>query len=133
MASIPSRSVHLANLISENTTKIEAYRQEQSLPLMSLGPEAPLDVKYPPHIEQSRQALVNASLELSDLATGPVELRLVPGWAGMTMFAVTQFIFDFGISQQVPPAGDISYQDLAKAVNVGAGVLRQVLRAGMAH
>ncbi|KAI0123919.1 S-adenosyl-L-methionine-dependent methyltransferase [Xylariales sp. AK1849] len=133
MASNISRSAYLVRIISDNTTKIEAYRQEQALPPLSLGPDAPLDVKYPPNVEQCRRALIDASLELGDLATGPVELRLVPGWAVMTMFAVTQFIFDFDITHQVPLTGDVSYENLSKTVNVGASVLRQVLRAGMPY
>jgi len=133
MASNTSRAAHLAEIIGDNTAKIEAYRQEQGLPPLSLGPEAPLDVKYPPYIEKCRRALIDASLELGDLATGPVELRLVPGWAVMTMFAVTQFIFDFDVAPRVPLTGDVSYEDLSKAVNVSAGVLRQVLRSGMPY
>lgn len=133
MASNISRSAQLAKIISDNTTKIEAYRQEQGLPPLSLGPDAPLDVKYPPNVEHCRRALIDASLELGDLATGPVELRLVPGWAVMTMFAVTQFIFDFDIPHRVPLTGDVSYDELSKTVNVGASVLRQVLRAGMPY
>ncbi|TRX88799.1 hypothetical protein FHL15_010258 [Xylaria flabelliformis] len=133
MASENSRSASLAEIISDSTTKIEAYRKEEGLPPLSLGPDAPLDVKYPPNIEQCRRALIDASLELGDLATGPVELRLVPGWAVMTMFAVTQFIFDFDIAHRVPLTGDVSYEDLSKTINVGASVLRQVLRAGMPY
>lgn len=133
MAPNKSLSARLANIISDNTTQIELYRQEQGLPPLSLGPDAPLDVKYPPHIEKCRRALIDASLELGDLATGPVELRLVPGWAVMTMFAVTQFIFDFDIAHQVPLTGDISYDDLSKAIDINASVLRQVLRAGMPY
>jgi hypothetical protein len=133
MASDISRSIHLVKIITDNTTKIETYRQEQGLSPLSLGPDAPLDVKYPPNVEQCRRALIDASLELSDLATGPVELRLVPGWAVMTMFGVTQFICDFEIAKQVPLIGDISYDHLSKAVNVGTSVLRQVLRAGMPY
>ncbi|KAJ6191417.1 hypothetical protein N7519_001438 [Penicillium mononematosum] len=72
-------------------------------------------------------------MELGDLATGPVELRLIPGWASMTTFGVSQFICDFDIARQVPLTGDISYDDLSKIVNVAASVLRQVLRAGMPY
>ncbi|OQE40150.1 hypothetical protein PENCOP_c006G05583 [Penicillium coprophilum] len=133
MASNTSRSSHLVKVITENSTKIEAYRQEQGLPPLSLGADAPLDVKYPPDVEECRRALIDASLELGDLATGPVELRLVPGWAVMTMFGVTQFICDFNIAHQVPLTGDVSYDDLSMAVNVTAPVLRQVLRAGMPY
>lgn len=128
-----SRSARLVKIINDSTAKIEEYRREQGLPPLSLGPDAPLDVKYPRHIEQSRQAVIDASLELGDLATGPLELRLVPGWAVMTMFGVTQFIFDFDIAHKVPVTGDISYEQLSKAVDVNAAVLRQVLRAGMAY
>lgn len=133
MASNTSRSAHLAKIITDNTTKIEVYRQEQGLPPLSLGTDAPLDVKYPPNVEQCRRALIDATLELGDLATGPVELRLVPGWAVMTMFSVTQFICEFDIAHRVPLAGDVSYDDLSKTINVGASVLRQVLRAGMPY
>ncbi|KAK8076359.1 hypothetical protein PG994_003631 [Apiospora phragmitis] len=135
MASETSRAAHLAQIVSESTAKIKAYRQEEGLPPLSLGPDAPLDVKYPPHVEQGRRALIDASLELGDLATGPVELRLVPGWAVMTMFAVTQFIFDFDIPHHVPltTAEGISYDALAKRVHVGPAVLCQILRAGMPY
>jgi hypothetical protein len=133
MASNASRSAQLVKIITDNTTKIEIYRQEQGLPPLSLGPDAPLDVKYPPDVEECRRAVIDASLELGDLATGPVELRLVPGWAVMTMFGVTQFICDFDIAHQVPLTGDVSYDDLSKTVNVSASVLRQVLRAGMPY
>ncbi|KAJ6038567.1 S-adenosyl-L-methionine-dependent methyltransferase [Penicillium canescens] len=133
MVSNTSRSSHLVKIISDSTTKIEVYRQEQGLPPLSLGPDAPLDVKYPPNVEQCRRAVIDASLELGDLATGPVELRLVPGWAVMTMFGVTQFICDFDIAHRVPMTGDVSYEELSKTVKVGASVLRQVLRAGMPY
>jgi hypothetical protein len=123
----------LVEVITDSTSKIEAYRQEQGLSPLSLGPDTPLDVKYPPHVEQCRRNLIDASLELGDLATGPVELRLVPGWAVMTMFGVTQFICDFDIANHVPLTGDVSYESLSKTVKVGAPVLRQVLRAGMPY
>ncbi|KAK8108546.1 hypothetical protein PG984_014347 [Apiospora sp. TS-2023a] len=139
MASGTSRATHLAKIIGESTAQIEVYRQEQGLPPLSLGPDAPLDVKYPPHIEQHRRSLIDATLELGDLATGPVELRLVPGWAVMTMFAVTQFIFDFDIPHHVPltetdrDRDGISYDALSEAVGIGPTVLRQILRAGMPY
>ncbi|KAJ5318241.1 O-methyltransferase family 2 [Penicillium atrosanguineum] len=127
------QSARLVDIITDNTTKIEAYRQERGLCPLSLGPDASLDVKYPPHVEQCRRALIDASLELGDLATGPLELRLVPGWAVMTMFGVTQFICNFDIAPRVPLTGDVSYESLSKTVNVSASVLRQVLRAGMPY
>lgn len=133
MTTHQSRSAHLVSVISTNNKKIEEYLKEQRLPPLSLGPDGPLDVQLPPEIEQCRQRLVDASLELGDLATGPVELRLVPGWSAITMFTVTKFIFDFDIVHKVPLTGDISYGDLSTAVNVSTSVLRQVLRAGMPY
>ncbi|CAG8908669.1 unnamed protein product [Penicillium egyptiacum] len=133
MASNTTRSAHLVKIITDNTTEVEAYRQEQGLPPLSLGPDAPLDVKYPPDVEKCRRAVIDASLELGDLATGPFELRLGHGWAVMTMFSVNQFICNFDIAHRVPLTGDISYDDLSKTVNVAAPVLRQVLRAGMPY
>ncbi|KAJ5958637.1 S-adenosyl-L-methionine-dependent methyltransferase [Penicillium vulpinum] len=127
MAFNTSRSVCLAKIIAENTTKIEIYREEQGLPPLVWA------LMHRLIVEGCRRALIDATLELSDLAMGPVELRLLPGWAVLTMFGVTQFIFDFDIAQHVPLTGDVSYDDLSKTVNVGTSVLRQVLRAGMPY
>lgn len=74
VAESPSRMVVLAQKISKETEKLEAYFKANGLPSPSFDAEAPSDFpKLPEDIQKSRREVIFATKELRDLAVGPRE------------------------------------------------------------
>ena len=70
----PSRMVVLAQKISSETDKIEAYMRHHNLPMPSFDIGSPLDFpNLPPEILKSRHEVIFATRELGLLAHGPRE------------------------------------------------------------
>lgn len=69
-----SRMVALAQMISQETEKLEAYMKANGLPMPGFDVDAPADFPHlPDEIQQSRQEIIYATKELSRLAHGPRE------------------------------------------------------------
>lgn len=70
----PSRMVALAQTITRETEKFEAYFKANGLPLPSFDAQAPADLpRLPKEIQKSRQDIIFATKQLRDLAVGPRE------------------------------------------------------------
>jgi hypothetical protein len=69
-----SRMAALAQKISKETEKLEAYMKANGLPMPSFDVDAPADFPHlPDDIQQSRQEIIYATKELNRLAHGPRE------------------------------------------------------------
>lgn len=72
-----SRIATLAAIIQEETSKVDNYLASNNLPSPSFDVSTPLRLSLPPEILASRNAVLEASDELTALMLGPVE-SLVP-------------------------------------------------------
>ena len=71
----PNRIVQLANIIQENTQKIDEYLISSDLPTPSFAPDNPHTLlRHGEKIETARQAVVDATDELQALMLGPTGL-----------------------------------------------------------
>ena len=69
-----SEIARLAALVLTNTVKIDDYLQTNNLPTPSFHQDGPVDLSLPENIEAARLKALDASLRLTDLLRGPVEL-----------------------------------------------------------
>lgn len=86
MASKQSRIVELTTIISVNTAKIDQYISKNNLPQPSFDVDGPVSLNLPQNLQEIREDVLNASLELSELLLGPKEViadyqvGLLPAW-----------------------------------------------------
>jgi hypothetical protein len=73
-----SRIAELASTIQEQTSKVDAYLAANNLPSPSFDVSCPLRLSLPPEIQASRNAVLEASDELTALMLGPVESLIPP-------------------------------------------------------
>lgn len=103
-AAPPSRMMALAQTITEETAKLEAYLKANNLPLPSFDVDSPADYpKLPADIAKSRNAIIVATKELGLLAHGPRESVRWAVWEFLDVLAL-QLINHFGIGKSPPPA-----------------------------
>ena len=105
----PSRMMALAQTITEETKKLEAYLKANGLPLPSFDVDSPADYpKLPADIAKSRNAIIVATKELGLLAHGPRESVRWAVWEFLDVLAL-QLINHFGIGKSPlpPPPGCI--------------------------
>lgn len=76
--SSPSRIAELASIIHRETDKIDAYLASNNLPTPSFDVSCPPKLFLPDEIQASRDAVLEASDELSALMLGPVESLIPP-------------------------------------------------------
>ena len=74
MASSSSRILELASTISENTTKIDQYLTAKGIPHPSFEINSPASLELPESLQASREAVLDANTELSELLLGPREI-----------------------------------------------------------
>lgn len=65
----------LADIISKETAKLEAYLKENNLPMPSFDVDTAADdfPKLPEDMQKSRLAVIHATKQLRDLTVGPRE------------------------------------------------------------
>ncbi|KAK0663249.1 O-methyltransferase gsfB [Lasiodiplodia hormozganensis] len=125
-----SRLSELTALIQRETAKIEQHLAANGLPALSFDPHAPLDFPVPAsntEIQQARRAVINATQELHDLMVGPSESMRWLAWSYNDNLSL-QAVYNFGIPQAVPLDRDISFDDLATAVNVDVVNVKRIVR-----
>ncbi|KAA8645293.1 hypothetical protein EYZ11_003682 [Aspergillus tanneri] len=131
-SSQPSRIAALADSISKNSSKIDAYYHVNNIPSPSFDPVDTLDdIKFPEGIQRTKTALLDATAELNDLITGPRGLVSNSGYLALIKFAMTRFIYRFNLVRMVPVDGEISYDELATRIGIKASTLRQLILAAM--
>ncbi|MCJ1353124.1 MAG: hypothetical protein MMC33_003109 [Icmadophila ericetorum] len=126
-----TRIVQLANSIAANTALVDNYFRANDLPTPSFSLGGPVDfglAKKAPHVESARIAAIEASIELQELLTGPIQL-LRPVLNATSL----QAIYKFEIAQKVPIHGEISFASLAELSNLDELDLRRILRFAIVH
>ncbi|KAH6880098.1 sterigmatocystin 8-O-methyltransferase [Thelonectria olida] len=109
----------LAWSCTKNAIAVSQYLSTHDLPQPSHNPDAPsstLPKDAPPSVQRARQGLMDAALQLFQLAAGPSEFipNLAPGFQYVTCLA---WLVRFDIFHLVPASGTISYTDLAAAAS----------------
>ncbi|KAK0749352.1 S-adenosyl-L-methionine-dependent methyltransferase [Schizothecium vesticola] len=127
----------LAQTITEETKKLEAYLRANNLPLPSFDVDSPADYpKLPADIAKSRNAIIVATKELALLAHGPRESVRWAVWEFLDVLAL-QLINHFGIAKLVPlthpiPLSTLSTLTRLDPINL-ARALRLVMTKGLFH
>ncbi|PWY71774.1 S-adenosyl-L-methionine-dependent methyltransferase [Aspergillus sclerotioniger CBS 115572] len=123
--------------ITKNASIVSQYLAAHQLPQPSVhgdGPSTVVPSKAPPAIQQARQHLMAASLELLQLAIGPSEY--LPNLAmGFQYTATLHYLLQFNIFHLVPlpPAAAISYTDLSTMSGIPEPRLKSILRMAMTN
>ncbi|KAL9115726.1 MAG: hypothetical protein Q9227_000094 [Pyrenula ochraceoflavens] len=131
MASPGSRIAELSATIGTLTSKIDSYLAEKGLPYPSFEANGPVDLQFPPDIEQSRAIVLEATQELNDLLQGPRNLLLNHQH---NLLLYLKLISRFDLAKKVPLDREISYADLATATpGLNQDALTRILRLGIAH
>ncbi|KAK4178876.1 S-adenosyl-L-methionine-dependent methyltransferase [Triangularia setosa] len=100
-----SEMIALAQKITKETEKLEAYMKEHDLPMPSFDADAPADFpKLPDEIAQSRKAIISATKELGLLAHGPRESVRWGIWEFLDTLALAA-INHYRIAKLVPLDG----------------------------
>ncbi|KAJ8065081.1 hypothetical protein OCU04_005793 [Sclerotinia nivalis] len=73
-----TRIAVLAAKIQEHTSKVDEYLASNNLPSPSFDVSCPVRLSLPPEIQTSRNAVLEASDELTALMLGPVESLIPP-------------------------------------------------------
>ncbi|GAB1312819.1 S-adenosyl-L-methionine-dependent methyltransferase [Madurella fahalii] len=138
-SSAPRREFPLEELSSEitkNASIVSKYLDANHLPQPSLdanGPSAILPNDSPQGIQQARQRLISASLEMLQLAIGPSEF-LPNLTTSFQYISCLDWLCKFNIFHLVPVTGvPISYADLAAAAGVPEQRLKSIVRMAMTN
>ncbi|KAK4199612.1 S-adenosyl-L-methionine-dependent methyltransferase [Triangularia verruculosa] len=107
-----SEMIILAQKITRETEKLEAYMKEHNLPMPSFDVDCPAEFpKLPDEIAQSRKTIISATKELGLLAHGPRESVRWGIWEFLDTLALAA-INHYGIAKLVPLDAPISLADL---------------------
>ncbi|CAI7591567.1 unnamed protein product [Penicillium glandicola] len=125
----------LSSTITENARIVSEYLTAHDLPQPSCysdGPSIIVPTGSPPSIQQAREKLVAASLEIAQLAIGPSEF--LPNLAtGFQYVSCLHWLCQFDIFHLIPLNEPIKYADLAAAAKVPEQRLRSITRMAMTN
>ncbi|KAK0718885.1 S-adenosyl-L-methionine-dependent methyltransferase [Apiosordaria backusii] len=125
--------IALAQKITKETEKLEAYMKEHDLPMPSFDVDAPADFpKLPDEIAQSRKAIISATKELGLLAHGPRESVRWGIWEFLDTLALAA-INHYGIAKLVPLDAPISLPDLQSKTPLDPINLARLLRLSITN
>ncbi|CAP67824.1 uncharacterized protein PODANS_1_17050 [Podospora anserina S mat+] len=128
-----SEMVALAQKITRETEKLEAYMKEHDLPMPSFDASAPADFpKLPDEIAQSRKAIISATKELGLLAHGPRESVRWGIWEFLDTLALAA-INHYGIAKLVPLDAPISLADLQAKTTLDPINLARLIRLAITN
>jgi len=111
-----SNIVVLAQIISKETEKLDAYLKETNTPHPSFDYDGPADFpKLPDHMQKTRQEIIRASSELRDLVVGPSETLRWMAW-DVSCFPVShdKFLLDESIAAWLKQSDPNIYTDTFK-------------------
>ncbi|KAI1212690.1 S-adenosyl-L-methionine-dependent methyltransferase [Annulohypoxylon truncatum] len=129
----PSKMITLAQKISTETEKVEAYFNEHGLQTPSFDVDAPSDFpEMPEDISRSRREIIHATKELQDLMVGPRESVRWMAWNFMDTQSL-QLLNHYGIAKLVPIDGSITLSQLASQTTLDSINLTRLLRHGMVN
>jgi hypothetical protein len=120
--------VDLADQVVKSATRLQQQLREQSAPQPTFDAGGPQAYPADPAIYETRDALIDASKAMLDLARGPTEH--VKSIVGIEPFdwAVLGVVDHFDIARVVPPHGSISFGELAAKLKVDRPLLERFVR-----
>ncbi|AEO65259.1 uncharacterized protein THITE_2112095 [Thermothielavioides terrestris NRRL 8126] len=128
-----SRMAALAQKISKETEKLEAYMKANGLPMPSFDVDAPADFPHlPDDIQQSRQEIIYATKELNRLAHGPRESVRWGVWEFLDVLALTA-VNHYGLAKLVPVDSTITLDELQTKTSLDPINLARLLRMAMTN
>ncbi|TVY16272.1 O-methyltransferase gsfB [Lachnellula arida] len=125
---LTSRIVELSATIHEQTTKVDAFLAANNLPTPSFDISCPPKLSLPPDIQASREAVLEATDELTALMLGPVESLIPPPNSWISVTALQRF----KIANSFPPGESRTFAEIAKACSIPESDCRRLLRHAMA-
>ncbi|KAI2469740.1 S-adenosyl-L-methionine-dependent methyltransferase [Annulohypoxylon bovei var. microspora] len=129
----PSKMITLAQKISAETEKVEAYFNENGLQAPSFDVDASSDFpEMPDDISRSRREIIHATKELQDLMVGPRESVRWMAWDFMGTQSL-QLINHYGIAKLVPLNGSITLSQLQSKTTLDPINLARLLRHAMTN
>ncbi|KAI0885945.1 S-adenosyl-L-methionine-dependent methyltransferase [Annulohypoxylon maeteangense] len=129
----PSKMITLAQKISSETEKVEAYFQEHGLQTPNFDVDAPSDFpEMPDDISRSRREIIHATKELQDLMVGPRESVRWMAWNFMDTQSL-QLLNHYEIAKLVPIDGSITLSELQTKTTLDPTNLARLLRHGMVN
>ncbi|KAK4168692.1 S-adenosyl-L-methionine-dependent methyltransferase [Cladorrhinum sp. PSN259] len=128
-----SRMIALAQQITKDTEKLEAYMKENNLPLPSFEVDSPADFpKLPDEVSQSRKRIINATKELGLLAHGPRESVRWGIWDFLDVMAL-QAVNHYGIAKLFPADSTITFAELQNKTTLDPINLARLVRMAMTN
>ncbi|KAI0169783.1 S-adenosyl-L-methionine-dependent methyltransferase [Hypoxylon sp. FL1284] len=128
-----SKIVALAQKISAETQKVDAYFREKGLEPLSFDVDAPSDFpKVPDDISTSRHEVIEATRELQSLMVGPKESVRWMAWDFMSTQSL-QLLNHYGIPNLVPLEGTITLSQLEAKTTLDGTNLARLLRHAMTN
>ncbi|KAK7426527.1 Alpha-1,3-mannosyltransferase cmt1 [Neonectria magnoliae] len=128
-----SRMVELARKITRETEKLDKYMKDNGLPNPGFDVDAPGDFpKLPADIQQSRQEVVYATMELGSLVRGPREHVRWGVWGYLDTLSL-QLINSYGIAKLVPVDAPIELAVLQTKTTLDPINLARALRHAMTN
>ncbi|KAI0838265.1 S-adenosyl-L-methionine-dependent methyltransferase [Hypoxylon sp. FL0890] len=129
----PSKMIALAQKISMETEKVEAYFKENGLRAPGFDVDSPSDFpKMPDDISRSRREVIHATQELQDLMVGPRESVRWMAWDFMGTQSL-QLINHYEIAKLVPIEGTITISQLQAKASIDPINLTRLLRHAMTN
>ncbi|KAK4192539.1 S-adenosyl-L-methionine-dependent methyltransferase [Podospora australis] len=132
-AAPPSEMIALAQKITRETEKLEAYMKKNNLPMPSFDVDAPADFpKLPEEIAQSRQEIISATKQLGLLAHGPRESLRWGIWEFLDVLALNA-INHYDIAKLFPIDSTITLDELQTKTTLDPINLARLLRLAMTN
>ncbi|TGO45530.1 hypothetical protein BOTNAR_0659g00040 [Botryotinia narcissicola] len=122
-----TRIAELAGTIQKHTSKVDEYLASNNIPSPSFHVSPPLRVSLPPDIQASRNAVLEASDELTALMLGPVESSIPPPNAWISVIALQRF----GIAKSLPPNRTSTFPEIAQTCSIPESDAGSLIRHAM--
>ncbi|KAF7930035.1 hypothetical protein BELL_0651g00040 [Botrytis elliptica] len=122
-----TRIAELAATIQRNTSKVDEYLTSNNIPSPSFDVSCPFRLSLPPDIQASRNAILEASDELTALMLGPVESLIPPPNAWISVTALQRF----GIAKSFPPTRTSTFLEIAEKCSIPESDARSLIRHAM--
>ncbi|KJK79860.1 hypothetical protein H634G_04099 [Metarhizium anisopliae BRIP 53293] len=117
------RLIQLATTINLSVAKIQQVLDSQQAPSPSFDEDSP---PLPANIREAQDVVLDATAELHDLLTDPLNLMHQSARGDKT--ACLQTIARFDIASLVPPGGQISFKELASQTPLTEQMMSRIIR-----
>ncbi|KFG78472.1 sterigmatocystin 8-O-methyltransferase [Metarhizium anisopliae] len=117
------RLIQLATTINLSVAKIQQVLDSQQAPSPSFDEDSP---PLPANIREAQDVVLDATTELHDLLTDPLNLMHQSARGDKT--ACLQTIARFDIASLVPPGGQISFKELASQTPLTEQMMGRIIR-----